>query len=53
MERAGARAGDTPSLNLLAPRPGHAHSQPTARPEADVIFVAHAGLDDIISIGDV
>ena len=39
--------------NLLAPRPGGALAAIEACPEADVIFVAHAGLDNIISLGDI
>src|SRR5581483_4920615 len=46
-----ARARDMP--NLLPPRPGGAIAAITACPDADVIFVAHAGLDAIISVGDV
>jgi 1-acyl-sn-glycerol-3-phosphate acyltransferase len=39
--------------NLLPPRPGGTLSAITACPEADVIFVAHAGLDRLVSVGDV
>jgi hypothetical protein len=39
--------------NLLPPRPGGALAAIEACPDADVIFVAHAGLDNIISLGDV
>jgi 1-acyl-sn-glycerol-3-phosphate acyltransferase len=46
-----ARARDMP--NLLPPRPGGAMAAIEACPSADVIFVAHAGLDGIISVGDV
>jgi 1-acyl-sn-glycerol-3-phosphate acyltransferase len=46
-----ARARDMP--NLLPPRTGGALSAIAACPDADVIFVAHAGLDRIISVGDV
>jgi 1-acyl-sn-glycerol-3-phosphate acyltransferase len=45
------RARDMP--NLLPPRPGGALAAISACPDADVIFVAHAGLDNIITIGDV
>jgi len=38
--------------NLLPPRPGGALAAISACPDADVIFVAHAGLDNIITIGD-
>jgi 1-acyl-sn-glycerol-3-phosphate acyltransferase len=46
-----ARAAHMP--NLLPPRPGGTLAAISACPDADVIFVAHAGLDSIISIGDV
>jgi 1-acyl-sn-glycerol-3-phosphate acyltransferase len=46
-----ARARDMP--NLLPPRPGGALAAIKACPDADVIFVAHAGLDNIITVGDV
>jgi 1-acyl-sn-glycerol-3-phosphate acyltransferase len=46
-----ARARDMP--NLLPPRPGGTLTAITACPGADVIFVAHAGLDTIHSLGDV
>ncbi|HEX7266519.1 MAG TPA: 1-acyl-sn-glycerol-3-phosphate acyltransferase [Streptosporangiaceae bacterium] len=39
--------------NLLPPRAGGALSAIAACPDADVIFVAHAGLDKIITVGDV
>ncbi len=45
------RAADMP--NLLPPRPGGALAAIAACPEADVIFVAHVGLDNIVSLGDV
>jgi len=45
------RAAQMP--NLLPPRPGGALAAIEACPDADVIFVAHAGLDNIISLGDV
>jgi 1-acyl-sn-glycerol-3-phosphate acyltransferase len=56
LERAGrrdlaARARQMP--NLLPPRPGGALAAIGACPEADVIFVAHAGLDRLVSVGDV
>jgi 1-acyl-sn-glycerol-3-phosphate acyltransferase len=44
------RARDMP--NLLPPRPGGALAAVAACPDADVIFVAHAGLDNIITLGD-
>jgi len=46
-----ARARHMP--NLLPPRTGGTLSAIAACPDADVIFVAHAGLDSIISVGDV
>jgi 1-acyl-sn-glycerol-3-phosphate acyltransferase len=45
------RARDMP--NLLPPRAGGALSAIAACPPADVIFVAHAGLDRIVTVGDV
>ena len=39
--------------NLLPPRPGGTLAAIAACPDADVIFVAHAGLDTILSVGDV
>jgi 1-acyl-sn-glycerol-3-phosphate acyltransferase len=46
-----ARARDMP--NVLAPRTGGAFAAITACPDADVIFVAHAGLDRLVSVGDI
>ena len=46
-----ARARDMP--NLLPPRVGGTLAAISACPDADVIFVAHAGLDNIITLGDV
>jgi len=45
------RARDMP--NLLPPRPGGALAAVAACPDADVIFVAHAGLDNIVTLGDI
>jgi 1-acyl-sn-glycerol-3-phosphate acyltransferase len=39
--------------NLLPPRSGGAFAAIDAAPNADVIFVAHTGLDDLITVGDV
>jgi hypothetical protein len=39
--------------NLPPPRPGGALAAIAARPDADVIFVAHAGLDHIVTVADV
>jgi 1-acyl-sn-glycerol-3-phosphate acyltransferase len=38
--------------NLLPPRPGGTMAAIRACPDADVVFVAHTGLDTILSIGD-
>jgi Acyltransferase len=46
-----ARARQMP--NLLAPRGAGAFTAIAACPAADVIFVAHAGLDRLVSVGDV
>jgi 1-acyl-sn-glycerol-3-phosphate acyltransferase len=46
-----ARARRMP--NLLPPRTGGVIAAIGACPEADVIFVAHAGLDDLLSAGDI
>ncbi len=46
-----ARAREMP--NVLAPRAGGALSAIAACPEADVIFVAHAGLDRLVSVRDI
>ncbi|MBV9095835.1 MAG: 1-acyl-sn-glycerol-3-phosphate acyltransferase [Streptosporangiaceae bacterium] len=56
LERSGradlaARARAMP--NLLPPRPGGALAAIAACPRADVIFVAHAGLDTILTLRDV
>ena len=45
------RAKDMP--NLLPPRPGGTLAAIAACPDADVIFVAHSGVDNIVTIGDV
>jgi 1-acyl-sn-glycerol-3-phosphate acyltransferase len=46
-----ARARQMP--NLLPPREGGVLAAIRACPEADVIFVAHAGLDKLVTMGDV
>jgi 1-acyl-sn-glycerol-3-phosphate acyltransferase len=46
-----ARARSMP--NLLPPRPGGALAAIAACPDADVIFVAHAGLDRLASVADI
>jgi hypothetical protein len=38
---------------LLAPRSGGAIAAIDAAPTADVIFVAHTGLDDLITVADI
>jgi hypothetical protein len=39
--------------NLLPPRAGGAFAAIDAAPTADVIFVAHTGLDDLVTVRDV
>ncbi|HZD69330.1 MAG TPA: 1-acyl-sn-glycerol-3-phosphate acyltransferase [Actinomycetes bacterium] len=39
--------------HLLAPRTGGALTAIAAAPEADVIFVAHTGLEDLVTVGDI
>ena len=39
--------------HLLAPRTGGATAAIDACPEADVVFVAHTGLDHLVTVGDV
>jgi 1-acyl-sn-glycerol-3-phosphate acyltransferase len=46
-----ARARQMP--NLLPPQPGGALAAIAACPDADVIFVAHAGLDRLVTLRDV
>jgi 1-acyl-sn-glycerol-3-phosphate acyltransferase len=46
-----ARAQDMP--NVLPPRSGGALAAIAACPDADVIFVAHAGLDRLVSVRDI
>jgi 1-acyl-sn-glycerol-3-phosphate acyltransferase len=45
------RARDMP--NLLPPHPGGVLAAIAACPDADVIFVAHAGLDNLVSVRDI
>ena len=40
-------------INVLAPRPGGVLAALDAAPEADVLLVAHTGLDHVLTIGDV
>ena len=51
MERMAARAERM--IHVLAPRPGGFLAALDAAPEADVVLVAHTGLDHLVSIGDV
>ncbi|WP_336210157.1 1-acyl-sn-glycerol-3-phosphate acyltransferase [Nonomuraea sp. LPB2021202275-12-8] len=39
--------------HLLPPRPGGSIAAIEACPSADVVFVAHTGLDDLVTVGDV
>ncbi|MCA1672561.1 MAG: 1-acyl-sn-glycerol-3-phosphate acyltransferase, partial [Actinobacteria bacterium] len=39
--------------NVLPPRPGGVGAALAAAPEADVVWVAHAGLDDLCTVADV
>ena len=38
--------------NVLAPRPGGALAAIEATPKVDIMFVAHTGLEDMVTIGD-
>ena len=40
-------------VNVLAPRPGGLLAALDAAPEADVVLVAHTGLDHMLTVGDV
>ena len=40
-------------INVLAPRPGGVIAALDAAPEADVLLVAHTGLDHVVSLADV
>lgn len=39
--------------NVLPPRPAGSIEAIGAAPEADVVFVAHTGVDDLMSVGDI
>ena len=39
--------------NVLAPRPGGLLAALDAAPEADVVLLAHTGLDHLLTVGDV
>lgn len=51
MERMAERAESM--MNVLAPRPGGFLAALDAAPDADVVLVAHTGLDHLLTIGDV
>jgi len=40
-------------LHVLAPRPGGVLAALDAAPEADVVWVAHTGVDDLIGVADI
>jgi 1-acyl-sn-glycerol-3-phosphate acyltransferase len=50
MERMAERA--EAMTNVLAPRPGGLLAALDAAPEADVVLVAHTGLDHLLTVGD-
>ncbi len=51
LERMATRA--EAMTNVLAPRPGGVIAALEAAPEADVVLVAHTGLDHMLTVGDV
>jgi 1-acyl-sn-glycerol-3-phosphate acyltransferase len=51
MERMAQRA--EAMIHVLAPRPGGLLAALEAAPEADVVMVAHTGLDHLLTVGDV
>ena len=51
LDRMAARAEQM--TNVLAPRPGGFLAALDAAPEADVVLVAHTGLDHLLTVGDV
>ncbi|HCB03158.1 MAG TPA: glycerol acyltransferase [Nocardioides bacterium] len=51
LERMAVRAEQM--TNVLAPRPGGLLAALDAAPEADVVLVAHTGLDHVLTVGDV
>jgi 1-acyl-sn-glycerol-3-phosphate acyltransferase len=56
LERKGRRDLASRALrmpNLLPPKSGGVAAALGACPEADVVFVAHAGLDHLVSVGDI
>lgn len=51
MERMAERAEQM--IHVLAPRPGGFLAALDAAPEADVVLVAHTGLDHLVTVGDI
>ena len=51
LDRMAARA--EAMTNVLAPRPGGFLAALDAAPEADVVLVAHTGLDHLLTVGDI
>ena len=51
LERMAQRAEQM--IHVLAPRPGGFLAALDAAPEADVVLVAHTGLDHLVTVGDV
>ena len=51
LERMAVRA--EAMTNVLAPRPGGVLAALAAAPDADVVLVAHTGLDHMLTVGDV
>ena len=51
LDRMAARAEQM--TNVLAPRPGGFLAALDAAPEADVVLVAHTGLDHLLTVGDI
>ena len=50
LERMAVRAEEM--VHVLAPRPGGVLAALEAAPEADVLMVAHTGLDHLLTVGD-
>lgn len=51
LERMAQRAEQM--INVLAPRPGGFLAALDAAPDADVVLVAHTGLDHLVTVGDI
>ena len=49
----GWRSAPRQMTNVLAPRPGGFLAALDAAPEADVVLVAHTGLDHLLTVGDI